>query len=60
MALIRNVHETLTRSGTRPGRNRKRMLKWNSKLTFIAVLALLVALAVIDGNFSWHILNFSW
>jgi hypothetical protein len=36
------------------------MLQWNSKLTFVAVLALLVALAVVDGNFSWHVLNFSW
>ena len=29
------------------------MLQWNSKLTLIVLVALLVALAAIVGNFNW-------
>lgn len=36
------------------------MLNWNSKLTFVVLVALLVALAAVVGNFSWALLNFSW
>lgn len=39
---------------------RKHMLRWNSKLTFVVLVALLVALAAVVGNFSWALLNFSW
>lgn len=36
------------------------MLRWNSKLTFVVLVALLVALAAVVGNFSWAFTNFSW
>ncbi len=36
------------------------MLRWNSKLTLVVLVALLVALAAVIGNFSWAFLNFSW
>ena len=36
------------------------MLQWNSKLTFVVLVALLVALAAFIGNFSWTLTNFSW
>ena len=36
------------------------MLNWNSKLTVVVLVALLVALAAVVGNFSWALLNFSW
>ena len=39
---------------------RKHMLQWNTKLTFVVLVALLVALAAFVGNFSWTLLNFSW
>ena len=39
---------------------RKHMLQWNSKLTFVVLVALLVALAATVGNFSWAFTNFSW
>jgi len=35
------------------------MLQWNSKLTLILVVTLLVALAGILGNFNW-LINFNW
>jgi hypothetical protein len=36
------------------------MLQWNSKVTFVVLVALLVALAALVGNFSWTFTNFSW
>jgi hypothetical protein len=36
------------------------MLQWNSKVTFIMVVALLIALAGLLGNFTWTALNFTW
>ena len=39
---------------------RKFMLQWNTKLTFVVLVALLVALAAVVGNFSWVYTNFSW
>ena len=35
------------------------MLQWNSKITSLALVALLVALAVVLGNFTWAT-NFTW
>jgi len=35
------------------------MLQWNSKITRLALVALLVALAVVLGNFTWAA-NFTW
>ena len=36
------------------------MLQWNSKVTSLALVALLVALAVVLGNFTWELTNFTW
>ncbi len=36
------------------------MLQWNSKVTFVAVVALLIALAGLLGNFTWIGTNFTW
>lgn len=36
------------------------MLRWNTKLTFVVLVALLVTLAAFVGNFSWTFTNFSW
>lgn len=36
------------------------MLQWNSKLSLVVLVALLVAVAAIIGNFSWALTNFSW
>jgi hypothetical protein len=35
------------------------MLQWNSKCTSLALVVLLVALAVVLGNFTWAA-NFTW
>jgi hypothetical protein len=35
------------------------MLQWNSKITSLALVALLVALAIVLGNFTWAA-NFTW
>jgi hypothetical protein len=35
------------------------MLQWNSKFTSLVLVALLVALAVVLGNFTWAA-NFTW
>jgi hypothetical protein len=35
------------------------MLQWNSKFTRLTLVALLVALAVVLGNFTWAA-NFTW
>jgi hypothetical protein len=36
------------------------MLQWNSKMASLALVALLVALAVVLGNFTWELTNFTW
>jgi hypothetical protein len=36
------------------------MLQWNSKLSLVVLVALLVAVAAVIGNFSWAFTNFSW
>lgn len=36
------------------------MLRWNSKITSLALVALLVALAIVLGNFTWDFTNFTW
>jgi hypothetical protein len=36
------------------------MLQWNSKITALAMVALLVALAALLGNFTWDATNFTW
>jgi hypothetical protein len=36
------------------------MLQWNSKLTLLVVLALVVALAAFGGMFHGHAHNFTW
>jgi hypothetical protein len=35
------------------------MLQWNSKITSVLMVALLVALAIALGNFTWFA-NFTW
>ena len=35
------------------------MLQWNSKITSLVLVAVLVALAVVLGNFTWAA-NFTW
>jgi hypothetical protein len=39
---------------------RNYMLQWNSKLSLVVLVALLVAVAAVIGNFSWAFTNFSW
>ena len=36
------------------------MLQWNSKLTLVVLVALVVAVSAVLGNFSWAHINFSW
>jgi hypothetical protein len=36
------------------------MLQWNSKITSLVLVALLVALAIVLGNFTWDVTNFTW
>jgi hypothetical protein len=36
------------------------MLQWNSKVTAIVMVALLVALASQLANFTWALTNFTW
>jgi hypothetical protein len=36
------------------------MPRWNSKLSLVMLVALLVAVAAVVGNFSWALFNFSW
>lgn len=36
------------------------MLQWNSKITSLALVTLLIALAVVLGNFTWAHANFTW
>lgn len=36
------------------------MLQWNSRLSVVVLVALLVAVAAVIGNFSWALTNFSW
>jgi hypothetical protein len=36
------------------------MLQWNSKYTSLVLVALLIALAVVLGNFTWDHANFTW
>ena len=36
------------------------MLQWNSKTTAVVMVALLVAIAALLGNFTWAIFNFTW
>lgn len=36
------------------------MLQWNSKFTVLVLVALLVALSALLGNFTWDEVNFTW
>ena len=36
------------------------MLQWNSKLSPLLVISVLVALAAFLGNFTWSLTNFTW
>jgi hypothetical protein len=36
------------------------MLQWNSKRSVVLLVALVVAVAAVLGNFSWALFNFSW
>jgi hypothetical protein len=36
------------------------MLQWNSKVTAIMMVALLVALSSGLANFTWSFINFTW
>jgi hypothetical protein len=36
------------------------MLQWNAKYTALLVVALLVAIAAVVGNFTWAFTNFTW
>jgi hypothetical protein len=35
------------------------MLQWNSKVSAVLVVSLLVAIAAVVGNFTW-LINFTW
>jgi hypothetical protein len=36
------------------------MLQWKSKHTAVVMIALLVAIAALVGNFTWALFNFTW
>ncbi len=36
------------------------MLQWNSKYTALVLVALLVVIAALLGNFTWDAANFTW
>lgn len=36
------------------------MLQWNSKYRALALVALLVVIAALLGNFTWAAANFTW
>lgn len=37
-----------------------KMLQWNSKISTVVLVALLVALAALLANFTWAADNFTW
>ena len=37
-----------------------RMLQWSPKYTALVLVALLVAIAALLGNFTWDVTNFTW
>ena len=37
-----------------------RMLQWNSKYTALVLVALLIVIAAVLGNFTWDFSNFTW
>lgn len=36
------------------------MLQWNTKYTALVLVALLVVIAALLGNFTWDATNFTW
>ena len=36
------------------------MLQWNSKISVVVLVALLVAAAALLANFTWAVDNFTW
>jgi uncharacterized membrane protein YwzB len=36
------------------------MLQWNTKTAMVVMVALLIALAALFGNFTWDYTNFTW
>jgi hypothetical protein len=36
------------------------MLQWNSKISAVVLLAVLIALAALLANFTWAVDNFTW
>ena len=36
------------------------MLQWNSKYTALVLVALLVVISALLGNFTWDVTNFTW
>ena len=36
------------------------MLQWNSKITAVTLLAVLIAVAALLANFTWAVDNFTW
>jgi hypothetical protein len=36
------------------------MLQWNPKYTALVLVALLVVIAAVLGNFTWDFANFTW
>jgi hypothetical protein len=44
----------------RPTFRRIPMLQWKSKHTAVVMIALLVAIAALVGNFTWALFNFTW
>ena len=36
------------------------MLQWNSKYTALVMVALLIVIAAVLGNFTWDFSNFTW
>ena len=36
------------------------MLQWNTKTALVVMVALLIALSALVGNFTWEFTNFTW
>ena len=36
------------------------MLQWNTKTALVLMVAVLIALAALLGNFTWEFANFTW
>ena len=57
---VRHLEDNAESPQMRHPVRRTLMLQWNSKTTALVMIALLVALAAVVGNFTWGFFNFTW